>query len=249
MRKYRNLSDNNKEAVMTSLKVIAAPNVNVDDYRQAFYDIGVELGRIINHFLKYIPDHEVMFSFANEDADWLGSGVMEGGDKNEAHVSVFWNSREKVGTINKRKIEISPIIKSYEEPITRCQVLVIVKSIINTSCVVKTQLNRLISNIKPDNILVLAPVMYKDAEKSLSNEFPTTVSNKFQFISFAIDDQVKNNTVIPGVGGQVYSRLGLGDTVKKNSYTPNLVIKRMQNMMVVSKSSSPSYESAISYSK
>lgn len=227
MRTYRFLDGRNEKIVKSLLEILSAPEVTKEDYRDAFYNIGRELGRIVLKDLKDIPDKEVMFSFANEDADWLGLGVMQGGEKNRARVSVYWNGRATVYGDSDMQLEDAPIIKSFEEPIENCRVLVIVKSIINTSCVVKTQINRLISHIRPDKILVVAPVMYKDAEKSLSIEFPKAVSTKFSFFSFAVDDEKKGNTIIPGIGGQVYPRLGLGDSVAKNSYTPQLVIKRM----------------------
>lgn len=227
MRKYRFIDGRNEMRVKTLLGILSAPEVTKEDYRDAFYKIGYELGRVVLKDLQDIPDNEVMFSFANEDADWLGIGVMQGGEKNKARVSVYWNERTTVSSNSELHLEDAPIIKSFEEPIENCRVLVIVKSIINTSCVVKTQINRLISHIRPDKILVVAPVMYKDAEKSLSIEFPTAVSTKFSFFSFAVDDEKKGNTIIPGIGGQIYPRLGLGDSVAKNSYMPQLVIKRM----------------------
>ena len=230
MRTYRNINKTNESVVKQSLEVLGAPTVSFEDYRNAFYTIGKELGHIICDSMQDLPDAEVMFSFANEDADWLGRGVMEGGGKTKAKISVFWNGREELYSDKYRKIEISPILKSYEEPIATCKVLVIVKSIISTSCVVKSQLNRLISRINPDRIWVIAPVMYKDAQNSLSSEFPLSISKKFDFYTFAVDDEREGNTIIPGVGGQVYPRLGLGDFIGKNKYTPEMVIRRIVKM-------------------
>lgn len=86
-------------------------------------------------------------------------------------------------------MEYSPIIKSYVELVDNCQTLIIVKSIISTSCVVKTQLSRLINSIDPQKIFIVAPVMYMNAEKSLRKEFPISVSNKFEFVTLAIDTE------------------------------------------------------------
>ena len=128
---------------------------------------------------------------------------------------------------NGEKIEISPIIKAYEEPIAKCRLLVIVKSIISSSCVVKTQLTRLIDRIHPEMIVIMAPVMYKDAQPNLLKEFPEEISNKFHFLQFAVDEDRQGNEVIPGIGGMVYPRLGLGDINKKNQYIPHMVRMRM----------------------
>lgn len=69
--------------------------------------------------------------------------------------------------------------------------------------------------------------MYKDAQASLEREFPTSISSKFRFLTFAIDtmkDQEKG--IIPGIGGMVYPKLGLGDIHEKNKYIPELVKQR-----------------------
>ena len=128
---------------------------------------------------------------------------------------------------NGEKIEISPIVKAYEEPITKCRLLVIVKSIISSSCVVKTQLTRLIDRVHPERIVIMAPVIYKDTQPNLLKEFPEEISNKFYFLQFAVDEDRQGNEVIPGIGGMVYPRLGLGDQDKKNQYIPQMVRMRM----------------------
>lgn len=76
-------------------------------------------------------------------------------------------------------------------------------------------------------IYIVAPVVYKDAKISLEKEFPASISKKFRFLTFAIDT-VKDaeKGVIPGVGGMVYPKLGLGDSHEKNKYIPNLVKER-----------------------
>lgn len=104
-----------------------------------------------------------------------------------------------------------------------------VKSIISTSCVVRTQLTHLINKICPEEIYIVAPVMYKDAQTNLKKEFPASISNQFKFLTFAIDT-IKDveKGVILGVGGMVYPKLGLGDIHEKNKYIPNLVKERMK---------------------
>ena len=105
-----------------------------------------------------------------------------------------------------------------------------VKSIISTSCVVKFQLLHLINKINPEKILILAPVMYKNAQVGLIREFPDYINSKFQFLTFAIDtERSLSGEVIPGVGGMVYPKLGLGDIHEKNKYIPQLVLARLHN--------------------
>ena len=107
--------------------------------------------------------------------------------------------------------------------------MVVVKSIISSSCVVKTQLTRLVGKINPEQIAIAAPVMYKDSIPNLRKEFPETIAQKFDFFTFAVDDERSaNNEVIPGIGGMVYTRLGFGDMDSKNSYMPQIVLDRLQ---------------------
>ena len=167
-----------------------------------------------------------MLACASEDADWLARGVLESLSQKEVSLAVFWNERI---TLNASTgLEYSPIIKSYIEPIDKCRTLVVVKSIISTSCVVRTQLTRLINDIYPQEIYIVAPVMYKDAQANLKKEFPASISDKFNFLTFAIDTlKDKEKGIIPGIGGMVYPKLGLGDMHEKNKYIPNLVKERM----------------------
>lgn len=228
MRKYENLQYGNKDVIRRSLDTLVDKNSNTDAYRDAFETLGKELGRVLAQKVSDVPAKEIMLVCASEDADWLANGVENGLNKGKLPVSVYWSIRNTVyQSENGEKIEISPIVKAYEEPIENCRWLIIVKSIISSSCVVKTQLTRLINRIKPEMIAIIAPVMYKDAQPNLLNEFPEEISKKFYFLQFAVDDERQNNEVIPGIGGMVYSRLGLGDINKKNQYIPNMVKKRI----------------------
>lgn len=227
MRTYNFLNASNETKVHSLLERIATPAISVEEYRNAFQSIGYELGSLLREDLSSIPEAQIMFAFASEDSDWLGRGVLSGTHKEHARISVFWNGRNVVYENKVEKIEVSPIIKSYEEEVDGCRYLIIIKSIINTSCVVQTQLTRMISKFEPEKIFVIAPVMYKDAERSLAEEFPRNISRKFSYLYFALDDERDGSVVKPGVGGMVYSRLGLGDVNSKNSYMPEIVKERM----------------------
>ena len=91
----------------------------------------------------------------------------------------------------------------------------------------KSQVNYLIQRVCPKKIIIAAPVMYVDAADSLLREFPEDVSSKFSFVTFAIDDERNSEgVVLPGVGGMVYPKLGLGDANRKNYYMPKIVKER-----------------------
>ncbi len=162
MRQFINLQYGDEEIIRTSLDALADKSTNVFKYREAFRLLGIELGKILALEYKSISANQSMLVCASEDADWLANGVEAGFGKGELKKSVYWSSREIVH-INEdgSKVEISPIEKAYEEAIKDCQLLIIVKSIISTSCVVKTQLTRLIGRISPKRIVIAAPVMYK----------------------------------------------------------------------------------------
>ena len=228
MRKFENIQPENVVSVKKSLDVLIDPNTRVEDYRNAFYILGLELGKILAREVIDINHDEMMLVCASEDVDWLAFGVETGLGKGKIPLSVFWNTRSTVYRDDKEIIEISPIIKSYEEPIAVCKLLIVAKSIISSSCVVKTQLTRLIGKLKPEKIAILAPVMYKDGKPNLEKEFPAEVSNKFHFITFAVDDTRNvSGEVVPGIGGMIYPKLGLGDIEEKNHYIPEMVLKRI----------------------
>ena len=228
MRTFKNLQYGGEAVIKASLEALANKTTSVEEYRKSFRVLGEELGKILANKYKAIPAEHTMLVCASEDADWLATGVESGFGKGELKKSVYWSSREVVYTNEDgSKVEISPIEKAYEEPIDDCQLLVIVKSIISTSCVVKTQLTRLIGKISPKQIAILAPVMYKDGIPNLMREFPSEISSRFHFVTFAIDDERVDSEVIPGIGGMVYPRLGLEDIETKNHYIPEMVLRKM----------------------
>ena len=117
----------------------------------------------------------------------------------------------------------------YLEPVDRIDTLIVVKSIISGSCVVKTNLMDMLDKYTPEQIFILAPVMHKDAERKLKAEFNSDVTDRFTFYSFAIDNtREQDGTVIPGIGGDVYQRLGFKDQNDKNRYTPALIKSRRE---------------------
>jgi hypothetical protein len=206
-------------------KLTSTPLISPEEYRSTFYSIGIELSCILNGLLKSYGS--TMVACASEDADWLAQGLMDSLSAKDPALAVFWTDRYRYP--EKQSVDLSPIVKSYIEDIPDCQTLIIIKSIIATSCVVKTQLSRLIETINPENIFIVAPVMLKEAEQSLREEFPLTISSKFHFITLAIDDNLnEQGEVVPGIGGMIYSRLGFGSINQKNKYIPEIVKHRRE---------------------
>lgn len=222
MRKLTKYAQEDKE-VESYLNTIIDRTSSASQYSKAFYSLGQKLSVPIN---KRINDNDkVVIACSTEDADWLTRGILNNLKVPNTRLAVFWNLR--TNPFENNKITIAPIVKTYIESTDSCDILIVCKSIIYTSCVVRTNLTYLIQSLNPKQIIIAAPVMYKQAEKRLSSEFDSSINSKFEFIYFAKDDKVTSNgEVVPGIGGNIYERLGLGDYSQKNKYIPDLVKER-----------------------
>lgn len=222
-RKYVNLTHENRDKVQGALAQLVKQDVGSAEYRIAFSELGAELGTLITE--KNPVMGKVLLVCASEDADWLAKGVRDSLHR-DTGLAVLWTHR--IVVCADPRIEVSTIDRSYIDMNgDTCDTMIIVKSIISTSCVVKSQVNYLIQRVCPKKIIIAAPVMYVDAADSLLREFPEDVSSKFSFVTFAIDDERNSEgVVLPGVGGMVYPKLGLGDANRKNYYMPEIVKER-----------------------
>jgi len=55
------------------------------------------------------------------------------------------------------------------------------------------------------------------------------MARRSHFISFAVDTEVSPEGIIkPGIGGEIYERLGLGGIAHKNTVMPGLVEERLR---------------------
>ena len=66
--------------------------------------------------------------------------------------------------------------------------------------------------------------MYAKAEDALRSEFPSEISDLFEFVYLA-QDSVRDETgeVKPGIGGQIYQLLGMKDQPARTGFMPKLV--------------------------
>ncbi len=222
-RKFQNSVD---ESVKNWLSQIADKSTDVDHYRHAMYELGLRQGEQLVH---EVSGENVAIACTVEDADFLAKGIIEAieSDVQSTSLACFWNKRISG---NELFASTAPILRKYKEPhLKTADVLIIVKSIISGSCVVKTNLMHLIQEMSPKKIFVMAPVMYESAPDSLSREFPDSISSRFAYNYFASDsERTTDGEVIPGIGGSVYERLGFESQDGKNRYTPQLVIARRQ---------------------
>jgi hypothetical protein len=216
-REFSALADDKARAALKAL------TDNVDspiEYQAVMYDLGEQLGNVVSENIP--PHHRCLVVCTAEDADYLSSGVMQSLKKNhETLAAVFWNNYIKFDGG-----PIAPIVHKYLQPgYESSDILVVVKSIISTSCVVRTNILSLIEKVQPEKIYILAPVIFRGSEESLREEFPENISKRFEFAYFAVDKDRDQSTgdILPGIGGQIYQLLGMTDQPARVGYIPKLV--------------------------
>jgi hypothetical protein len=210
---------------------IADRATSPDDYKQAMLSLGRNLGDVL--LAKIDPQRSRVYLAATvEDADFLAQGILERLEAKVSHLdfACFWNQREVFDDL---KLTVAPILKKYQEPTTeQVNYLIVVKSVIFGACVVRTNLENLIQKIDPQEILIVAPVIYHQAKQSLAESFNPDLANKFQFVYFAEDDCCnEQGELIPGIGGSIYNRLGFAGQDEKNQYLPQLVKTRRDRIV------------------
>jgi hypothetical protein len=216
----------NKE-VISLLDKLVDKKTESKEYAQTMYKLGNEFGNLILE--KMIdPYDEITLACTVEDADYLGRGiidVLEGKGK-RIFLTVFWNKRFNPG--NESSLAVAPIIREFhEEGYKNVRTMIIIKSVISNSCVVRTNLTRLIEESNPSQILIVAPVLLNGAIKNLENEFEEDIIRRFEYLYFAEDDKrTEQGFVDPGIGGDVYQRLGFESQAGKNRFTPEIVKER-----------------------
>lgn len=215
-------SDETDSLIQKQLNLLADKTTSIEGYQEAMFELGVSLGVVLLKKLK--NKQHICLAFTVEDADYLAKGlfsILE--KKHTVSLVCFWNKRQILN-----QTSIAPILRKYCEPdALSADSLIIVKSIISGACVVKTNLANLITTMKPENIFVIAPVIHKNAKEKLAIEFPASIATKFQYIYFAEDsERLDNGEVKPGIGGNVYQRLGFKNQIAKNKFTPQLVKQR-----------------------
>ena len=214
------------DTVSSLLDTLTNVSTSTSLYRETMVKIGSLLGGIIS--AEYgNKDYELCLAFTVEDADFLARGILEAVEQSnqfyDIRVACFWNERIKA-----EGVSAAPIKRRYLEPSANTkQTLVVIKSIISGACVVKTNLRNLICEREPENILIASPVILEGAEERLAKEFEQGISGRFKYIHFAIDSELDGDgNVVPGIGGDVYQRLGFQNQEEKNRLSPDIVKRR-----------------------
>lgn len=213
--------------VVRKLLQLLADRAPQPDYRRAMTELGVALGRVVSAGLDAAAS--VLLVCTNDDADFLALGVLDVLQTRPGPVSLacFWNERKKISSDAAPPVDAAPIVRRYVEPTGPVDAFVVVKSVISSACVVRTNVAELVHELRPSRIFVASPVMYSGAAAGLEAEFDPEIASKFAYVWFAQDDERKpDGEVVPGVGGSVYELLGVGDAQTKNRYSPELVRRR-----------------------
>lgn len=190
----------------------------VPTYRETMHELGKALGEAIKPRLRAGRQYAVVT--APEDADFLTRGVVQVLPRDGSHLACFWTERHRF----EQHPDTATVSQSYVDPTmpTRIDSVVIVKSIISTGCVVRAQLEQFLLHAQPRQVIIAAPVMRKGADSLLRSEFSPSLASRFRFLTFAKDSKLEGENIVPGVGGQVYERLGF-ERASKRRIRPELV--------------------------
>lgn len=222
---------NNVDAdIRASLNVLIDNSTSVGQYKDAFVSLGYRLAERFMAEYQGSFDSRITVAVTAEDADYLAKGFIEKLEKSldsKIFLACFWNDHTKESFTGR---SIAPSISEYLQPgYQESSELIVIKSIISGSCVVKSNILALydrMSNIS--KVHVVAPVVFNEAENLLKSEFPEELASKFDFTWFAKDSERKpDGEVVPGIGGQIYTRLGLKGKPHELNYMPQSVVSRL----------------------
>lgn len=172
------------------------------------------LGGQLARAVKLDPGESTALVTTPEDADFLTAGFLEQSPSN-THLVCYWTDRSDTA-------DVATVIQRFEEPMPRkIDVVVVLKSIISSGCIVRTNLEAFLTSARPARIVIAAPVMLSSAEKALRSQFSKSIAQRFEFVTFARDTALEGKIIRPGVGGVVEERLGLKG--KSPRFLPELI--------------------------
>ncbi len=223
----RTLTKHATDDVKLLLDTLSTASTSAEAYRSAMYKLGAAFAPILAK--KAHVSDELIIACTVEDADFLAKGIIDTAEELNFFSSIrlvcFWNTRLSTGD-RWTDDSASPIVRRYREPQTeeKRHLFVVVKSIIASGCTVRTNMTNLLSCLDPrDQIIIAAPVLLEDAKADLQKAF-LEYFKRFELLSFAIDNETNElGEVIPGIGGNVYKRLGIDKFI-----VPNIVKNRRQ---------------------
>lgn len=210
----------NKPEVVSALNDLLSKS-SPQAYRKKMYQLGLHLAAELAPKLNKRKSY--CLATTAEDADYLAKGLSEGicDLVNKVSIACFWNDHH---IPVEGQASTAPIIKKFiDASAMEADDIIIVKSVMSGSCVVKTNLTELIQRMTPNFVYVVSPVAHINAEERLKQEFSADVSKKFDFTFLAKDtERNTHGEVIPGIGGNVYELLDF-----EARQTPKAVLDRI----------------------
>lgn len=220
------------ESIKEHLQLLINEHTTVRQYQAAFTDLGKYLAKQVNLKIRSCENSPVTVVLTAEDADYLGKGFVEEFKKisqREIYLVCFWNDHKQISTGEQNK-SIAPPISEYLQPgYEKSNILIVLKSVISGSCVVRLNILSLYNRMENiSDIHVVSPVVLEQADTALKSNFPNDFSSKIQFTWFAQDDQKADyGEVLPGIGGQIYEKLGLRGKPLEIKYIPRTILQLM----------------------
>jgi len=212
-----------------TLAVVQSKSTPVSAYRAAMRQLGEYLGEALTRS-EIRAGEVVCLGMTVEDADFLGAGALKSLEQAGVKVSVacLWNDRGNAFDLD--WADMAPVVQEYREPLPgKVDHLVVLKSVISGACVVRSNLEHLFDDIQPVRVHVAAPVMLQGAEVRLERGFSKELAGRFEYWTFEVDTvRTAEGEIVPGIGGEIYERLGLGTQQSKNAFVPDLVKQRGQ---------------------
>lgn len=200
-----------------------------DDYGRTLHDLGTVMGELMARHL-VLKGKSVFLTVTVEEMDNLGAGMIEALSRSGANVRVacLWLHRSVV--LTPKPIEVARIIQEYvDERPHKVDHLIVLESIIASSCGVRTSIMRLLSDIAPGSIHVVSAIMAREAGEQLEQELSGKMAGPLDYWTLAIDAPQNELRDILREGGNPYERLGFKHQEDKNFHMPDFIVERIRS--------------------
>lgn len=200
-----------------------------DAYGEILHDLGAGMGELMARHLD-LKGKSVFLTVTVEEMDNLGAGMIEALSRSGANVRVacLWLHRSVV--LTPEPIEIARIIQQYvDERPHKVDHLIVLESIIASSCGVRTSIMRMLSDIAPGKIHVVSTIMAHEARSQLERELSGKTMGLLDYWTLAMDASRHDLRDILKEGGNPYERLGFKNQDDKNFHMPEFIAERIRS--------------------
>lgn len=142
---------------------------------------------------------------------------------NEEYV-IDWNRRgsQRSEEDAERPTRLAPIVHQYVDPVqAQGGTLVVLSSVLNDESTARAHILRMLDEVQPSEVLIVAAVARAEAIESLSREFASARHREWRWLALILDERGEDLRLRP-----TYVRLGFKSVVEKNMEMPELVRER-----------------------